>query len=615
MCGICGYVQPNSAHTPDLIRQLNQTLYHRGPDGEGYWVNGPAALGMRRLAIIDLAGGNQPIFNETGTLGIVFNGEIFNYRELRADLEQRGHHIRTHSDTETIVHAYEEWGADCPTHLNGQFAFAIWDAAHHRLFLARDHLGLKPLYYTHIGAGVLFGSELKALLAHPECPRELDPVALDQYLALRYIPAPRTIYQHIHKLPAGHSLTWENGQVTVRRYWDVAFRPEPGRTLAEWSAELRPLLADAVQRQMQADVPLGAFLSGGIDSSILVGLMAHHADRPVRTFSIVFPQWPGFDESRYSDLVAQRYATQHQAIRVDVDVARTLPDLVTGFDEPFADPAALPTLLMSRVTRQQVTVALMGEGADELFAGYGWYAWANQRWPVPTAWRAPLYQWAQCAWYGRAGAGQLGARLAPNFATMHFDVAMSSVAPAAVRADLYTAAWRAQHSVRPLTAADFPHLAPLAAAPEQSHMQELDLKLWVEGDPLVKADRMTMAASLEGRVPFLDYRLAELAARIPPDLHRAGGQSKAVLRHAGADLLPPEILTRPKHAFNVPISTWLRHEARPLAESQLLGDGLRRLPMLNPDRIAHYWHAHQRGTHNHARLLWAVLMLALWANR
>jgi asparagine synthase (glutamine-hydrolysing) len=365
---------------------------------------------------------------------------------------------------------------------------------------------------------------------------------------------------------------------------------------------------------MVSDVPLGAFLSGGIDSSIVVGLMAQSSSLPVRTFSVTFPGWPGLDESRYARLVAQRCATRHEEIAVEADIASELPALVAAFDEPFADPAALPTLLMSRATRRHVKVVLTGEGADELFAGYGWYGWANRRWPIPSIVRHPLHRLAQSIGYGRRGAGTLTARLAPDFETMVFDSVLSSVAPSRVRRSLYSPAWRAQFDGRNLRD-DFPIVDQLSPdAPEQSRMQELDLKIWLEGDPLTKADRTTMAASLEGRVPFLDYRVVELAARVPPDVNRRNGQSKALLRRACADLLPAEILTRPKHAFDVPIADWLRGELRDLAAARLIGDGLRALPMVDRAFVEAKWREHQSGRRDHGRLLWALLMLSLWAD-
>lgn len=613
MCGICGLIQPNAQPDGTLVRRMTDTLRHRGPDGEGYLFDGPVGFGMRRLAVIDLYTGDQPIFSEDHSVGVVFNGEIFNYRSLREELEEYGHQFSTRSDTECIVHAYEQWGIACPTHLNGQFAFALWDRRQRCALLARDHLGIKPLYYAQVGNQLVFGSEMKALRIHPDCPHEIDPVALDQYLALRYIPAPRTIFRGVSKLPAAHTLLWTDGRITLQRYWDVTFAPQPGLQTQELADELRALLNQAVEQQMVADVPLGVFLSGGIDSSILVALMAQHSSAPVRTFSVIFPTWPGFDESTYAQLVAQRYATAHTEVTVADDVASTLPHLVSAFDEPFADPAALPTLLMAQATRRHVTVVLTGEGADELFAGYGWYDWADRRWPLPPLLGRHVHRLALKWLQGRRGAGTISARLAPDFATMVFESALSSVAPAPIRDSLYAPDWRELCAGRGLSE-EFLFVTQLAPTiPEQSRMQEIDLKIWLEGDPLVKVDRTTMAVSLEARVPFLDVRVVELAARIPANLQRAGGCSKALLRVACTDLLPPEILARPKHAFEVPIDQWLRDELRVLAAENLLGSHSVISPMFNRSFIAAKWHEHQSGRRNHGRLLWALTMLALWA--
>jgi asparagine synthase (glutamine-hydrolysing) len=614
MCGICGIIQLNARPDQALVRRMTDTLIHRGPDGEGYLFDGPAGFGMRRLAVIDLATGDQPIYNEDRSVAVIFNGEIFNYRVLRDELEGCGHRFSTRSDTECIVHAYEQWGDTCPTRLNGQFAFALWDRRQRRALLARDHLGIKPLYYTQVGHSLLFASEMKAIRVHPECKHEIDPLALDQYLALRYIPAPRTIFNGISKLPAAHTLLWQDGQTTLQRYWDVTFAPAPGVKPEEWAAELRALLDQAVKQQMVADVPLGAFLSGGIDSSIIVALMAQHSAAPVRTFSVIFPDWPGFDESAYARRVAERYATEHTEVTVADDVVDILPQVVNAFEEPFADPAALPTLLMAHATRRHVTVVLTGEGADELFAGYGWYDWADRRWPLPAPIGRRLHRVALKWLQGRLGAGTISARLAPDFVTMAFESALSSVATTPIRQSLYLPAWREQLGYHTLDD-DFPFVARLlSTSPEQSRLQEIDLKIWLEGDPLVKVDRTTMAVSLEARVPFLDYRVVELAARVPPNLQRSDGRSKALLRDACSDLLPPEILARPKHAFDVPIDDWLRRQLRTVAADNLLGSSTTRLlPMLNASVIKVRWHEHQSGRRNHGRLLWALLMLALWA--
>ncbi len=612
MCGIVGLFTPAGAPDSALLARMNATLVHRGPDGEGTFVEGSIALGMRRLAIIDLQTGDQPLFNEDRSVVVVFNGEIYNYRELRAQLMQRGHHFATRSDTEVLVHGYEEWGDDLPRHLNGMFAFAIWDRVRQRLLLARDHLGIKPLYYAHLpGSGLAFASELKALRPVSGWSREIDPLALDWYLATRYIPAPRTIYQGARKLPTAHRLTvGPEEPLRIERYWDVPFTAHESRSWEVWQEGLRERLTRAVRRQMIADVPLGAFLSGGVDSSIVVGLMAQAASEPVRTFSVIFPGWPGLDESGYARQVAERFGTAHTEIAVEADVAAEWPRLAAHLDEPFADPATLPTWLMARETRRHVTVVLTGEGADELFAGYGWYGWPRP-WPIPSVLRRPLRRLAQWLLSGRRGRHTLTARLAPDFATFYAESILSSVTQAEERAHLYRPDWLALlETFAPQ--GDLVHLmAATAERPWQSRIQELDLQVWLEGDPLVKADRATMLASLEARVPFLDVEVVEWAARVPPALHRRDGVSKALLRAAFADLLPEMVRRRPKHAFDVPIAAWLRGPLRPHLEEALSDDSplwqvLRREPVR---RMAQ---AHWSGRRDYARALWALLHLAAW---
>jgi len=624
MCGIVGLFTPAGRPDLALLGRMNATLAHRGPDGEGTFADGPAALAMRRLAIIDLHTGDQPIFNEDGSIVVVFNGEIYNYRELRAELIRRGHRFATQSDTEVLVHGYEEWGDDLPCHLNGMFAFAIYDRRpptadgrqgsqdNGRLLLARDHLGIKPLYYALLpDGGLAFASELKALHPVPGWSREIDPLALDWYLATRYIPAPRSIYRGVRKLPAAHRLTvGVQEPLRIERYWDVHFAADPSRSWAEWQEELWERLTRAVQRQMIADVPLGAFLSGGIDSSIVVGLMAQVASEPVRTFSVVFPGWPGLNEAPYAHQVARRFGTAHTEIAVEADVAREWPALARRLDEPFADPATFPTWLMARETRRHVTVVLTGEGADELFAGYGWYGWPRP-WRIPSMLCRPLRRLAQMLLSGRRGRHTLTARFAPDFATFYAESILSSVTQAEERARLYRPDWLAHLE----TCAPQEELADLLAAtvehPWQSRIQELDLKVWLEGDPLVKADRATMLASLEARVPFLDVEVVEWAAQVPPSLHRRDGVSKALLRAAFADLLPEEVRRRPKHAFDVPIAAWLRGPLRPHLEEALSDDSplwqvLRREPVRRMAQV------HWSGKRDYARELWTLLHLAVW---
>jgi len=612
MCGIVGIYLRRGQIDPTTLRQMNTALVHRGPDGEGYFTDGPVGLAMRRLAIIDLATGDQPIFNEDRTVAIVFNGEIYNYRELRAELQKQGHRFYTQSDTEVLAHGYEEWGDELPRHLNGMFAFALWDAQRQRLLLARDHLGIKPLYYVEISpGGIAFASELKALYPVQNWSRELDPVALDWFLATRYIPAPRSIYRNVRKLPPAHYLTIGTDEpLYLQRYWDVRFAPQRIRTWQQYLAELQERLSRSVRRQMIADVPLGAFLSGGIDSSIVVGLMAQESTTPVHTFSVVFPGWPGLDESPYARLVADHFQTAHTEIAVETDVAREWPLLAHSLDEPFADPATFPTWLMARETRRHITVVLTGEGADELFAGYNWYGWPRP-WPIPVALRKPLRCMAQSLLAGRRGRHYATARLSPDFATFYAQSVLSSVTQAEERLRFYRPDWRSHlESLAPEM-----DLAALFAAtdghPWQSRIQELDLKVWLEGDPLVKADRATMLTSLEARVPFLDVEVVEWAAQIPPFLHRREGVSKALLRAAFAHQIPQKIQQRPKHAFDVPIAAWLRGPLRPhlteaLAESSPIWQ------VLQPDPIRRMAQLHWQGKRDFARELWAILHLAAW---
>jgi len=613
MCGICGIYNPNYRSVDrNLLQSMNSTLTHRGPDGEGYFANGPVALAMRRLAIIDLQTGNQPIFNENRSIVVVFNGEIYNYRELRTRLEHKGHRFYTQSDTEVLVHGYEEWGDDLPRYLNGMFAFALWDGNRRRLLLARDHLGIKPLYYAFLpGGGLAFASELKALFPVERWSRAVDPLALDWFLATRYIPAPRTIYLGARKLPQAHRLVVGDGEpLRVECYWDFPFVPDESSDLQTWSERLRQTLASAVHRQMMAEVPLGAFLSGGIDSSIVVGLMAQMATKPVRTFSVAFPGWPGLDESVYARQVAERFGTAHTEITVEADVAQEWLALVRRLDEPFADPATLPTWLMARETRRYVTVVLTGEGADELFQGYGWYGWPRPL-PLPTFLTRPLRRIAQEFLAGRRGRHRITAHLAHDFSTLYAESVLSSVTQAEERLRLYRPDWLARlTSMAPLSDLD-ELLHETADYPWSARMQALDLKVWLEGDPLVKADRATMMASLEARVPFLDVKVVELATRIPSRWHRRDGVSKWLLRRAFSDLLPPEISRRPKHAFEVPIGAWLRGPMRPYLE-EALADGSPLWTVLRPEPVRTMAKSHWEGKRDFGRELWAFLHLAMW---
>jgi asparagine synthase (glutamine-hydrolysing) len=611
MCGICGvYSSTVQPVEHDLLRRMNTALTHRGPDGEGYFTEGPVGLAMRRLAIIDLHTGDQPMFNEDRSIAVVFNGEIYNYRELRTELQKQGHRFTTQSDTEVLVHGYEEWGDGLPTHLNGMFAFAVWDMRRQRLLLARDHLGIKPLYYAPLACGGLaFASEMKALFPVDGWQREIDPLALDWFLATRYIPAPRSIYLGVRKLPpACRLILGAEEPLRVERYWDLSIAPDEADS-QDWPERLRVILTAAVHRQMIADVPLGAFLSGGIDSSILVGLMAHASAEPVRTFTVIFPEWDAFDESGYARRVTERFATAHTEIAVDADVAQEWSELARQLDEPFADPATLPTWLMARQTRQHVTVVLTGEGADELFQGYGWYGWPRPL-PLPAFLTRSLRYLTQRLLSGRRGRHRTLALLSPDFGTLYAESILSSISQAEERKTWYCPDWLA-HLAAMAPRADLEDMLATHLPPSSNRMQELDLKVWLEGDPLVKADRVTMLASLEARVPFLDREVVELAARIPPGWHRQKGMSKWLLRRSFADLLPPEVAHRPKHAFEVPIGAWLRKPLR-LSLEHALADASPLWQFLRPEPIRRMAHLHLAGRRDYARELWTLLHLAFW---
>ncbi len=611
MCGIVGAFTPSGNLPVSVIDHMNSALIHRGPDGQGSFIHGPAALAMRRLAVIDLATGNQPIFNEDRSVAVVLNGEIYNYRELSAELKAHGHQFASESDTEVLVHGYEDWGDELPCRLNGMFAFALYDLKRERLLVARDHLGIKPLYYAELDNGVAFASEIKALRPLMTWDRSIDPVALDWYLATRYIPAPYSIFQGVRKLPPAHLLSiGVREPLRLQRYWDVTFAAQDGRTKAEWSTGLRERLTTAIRRQMVADVPIGAFLSGGLDSSIVVGVMAQASARPVHTFTVKFPGWSQYDESPYAQAVADHFGSLHTEIAVEADVATAWPKLVAALDEPFADPATLPTWLMANATRRNVTVVLTGEGADELFAGYGWYGW-RRPWPLPAAMVGATRAIVSRLLDGQRGRHRLLASVAPDFATFYGDSILSSALTSLERNRIYQRDWLGHLQERSMVADLHTLSASTATAHWQSRIQEHDLKIWLEGDPLVKADRATMLASLEARVPFLDVDVVEWAASIPPHLQREGGVAKSLLRHAFDDLLPDIVKSRSKHAFDVPIASWLRGPLKPMLSAALTDES----PLwtcLQPTIVRKMAAAHWQGASDYSRQLWVILHLAYW---
>jgi asparagine synthase (glutamine-hydrolysing) len=581
---------------------MNEALMHRGPDEGSVDVFGRCALGNRRLQVIDLATGSQPVANEQGDVVAVFNGELYNFRELRSELV--GHEVRGTGDTPVIPHLYEESGPGFVSRLEGMFALALWDAARERLVLARDRVGKKPLLWTRLPDGTLaFASELKALLRLPGVSRELDPAALDAYLALQYVPA-GTALRAVQKLPPGHLLVAEGEAVRIEPYWSLEPRPEDLRD-EEWLERVRETVGAAVRKRLVADVPLGALLSGGIDSSVVVAEMARAGGR-VRTFTVGFGD-DRYDERAYAQAVTERYGTEHEEIAVDPDVAELLPRLVRAFDEPLGDEAALPQFVVSELARHHVTVALTGDGGDEAFAGYERYAAVGlaRRLAVPgvrTAARA--LRWA----------GRREPRSGANRAGRLLEVAalppaarygrLMEVFPAALRAEL----WEPGLVPEPKPAWELLGEPRLGV----SGLQRLDIRTYLPGDLLLKADLASMAHSLEVRSPLLDHTVLELGVSLPDHLKLDGRRGKVALRRAFADALPPLVATRGKTGFGVPIARWFREDLRTLAVDVLLDETARERGLFRPGTVARLLHEHVSGRADHAHRLWCLLMLELW---
>ena len=567
MCGICGKINLDTSHAvaPGEIEAMRDTMVRRGPDAGGLYVDRYAGLGHRRLSIIDLEASVQPMSNEDGTVWIVFNGEIYNFHELRQELIGRGHRFRTAGDTETIVHAYEEFGADCVTRLRGMFTFAIWDARTDTLFMARDRVGVKPLYYTLTDQSFLFGSELKALVAdeHFRATRQIDEEAVHSYLSFLSVPDPISIYRGVRKLPAGHVLTLKRGQVTLHRYWDVSFEAEEGIATEEWEARVLDALQEAVKIRLVSDVPLGAFLSGGIDSSTVVALMARVMDRPVKTFSIGFSD-KAFNEASDAKRVAEHLHTDHTELILAPSVARfVIPELVEHFDEPFADASAIPTYYVSKLAREQVTVSLSGDGGDELFGGYPWrqvrpwYQRHLSRLPQPV--RAGIRLMTGALPAGARGANYLR-RIDIPYERYILDA--MAVFDEQDRRALYSAGFAdATRHVDPYRH-QLSNFAGKAGRGWDEKMMQYDLKTYLPNDVLTKVDRMSMRVSLEAREPLLDHKLIELAARIPSHLKIRNGVGKLILKKVMAPYLPAEVLQKRKQGFSVPLGAWLRTDLR-----------------------------------------------------
>ncbi len=599
----------------DDIHRMCQTIIHRGPDDEGIHTRGNVGLGMRRLSIIDLSGGRQPIYNEDRSVCCVFNGEIYNFLELRAELEGRGHQFYTHSDTEVIVHLYEEMGADCVTKLRGMFAIALYDERRESLLLARDRLGKKPLHYALHDGKLLFGSEIKAILAVEPELAEINLEGLLQYFYWGYIPDPLTAFQKIHKLAPGHLLEYGGGKIAIRQYWDVpAYGTYAPSSEEECLEELERRLAEAVRIRLISDVPLGALLSGGVDSSIVVALMARASSSPVKTFSIGF-RAAQFDESEYARLVAQRFSTDHHELIVVPNIEETLGFLSTMLEEPFGDSSMLPTYYVCQMARQGVTVALSGDGGDELFAGYDRYQVAMDRQSdgMP-AWMGRLYR---DQLHPRMPAGVYGKNRAWNASLAARDRYLDDVSyfPALDRErGLFTEEFLRSAALCPLPLRQFQQYYDQAPAHDAlSRLLYLDTKTYLTADILAKVDRMSMATSLEARVPMLDHEFVEWAASLPIEWKFRNGTRKYILKKLAERLgIPAELLHRRKQGFQLPLVDWMRSELKEQFLRVLLEPRTLQRGYFKPEAVRMLVDEHLRGRRNRSGLLWRMLILELW---
>ena len=623
MCGIVGIVE-RDLNTPvqsvDLQRMVRM-LHHRGPDEEGSITLPGVGLGMRRLAIVDLAGGQQPILNESGDIKIVANGEIYNFHELQSELESHGHRFRSrNSDIEVLVHAYEQWGEGFLSRLRGMFALAIWDGRSRTLIAARDRAGEKPLYWSQTAGGLLLASEVKALLVRPEVSRELDPIALDQFLTYEYVLAPRTMLKGVHKLPPAHFLKYHDGRVTVHRYWDAADVPLKDWQPDEAAAALRDGLLRAVTRQLMADVPLGAFLSGGIDSSSIVALMSGVGSRPVNSFSI------GFTDGTYNELpfareVAALFKTNHRERQASPDLGDMFERLVVHLDEPFADVSMFPTFTVSELAREHVKVVLSGDGGDELFGGYD--AYQAQALAAKLGWMGDALMPALAGVASalpptekKKGLVNKMKRFSAGAATAPADLGhyrWMVYLSAKDKARLYRAGLREALGATDVYAPVREALGRFSQDDVLNRQLYADLSLYLADDILVKVDRMSMATSLETRAPFLDGDLMELAFSMPGRLKIRNGERKWILKQAMKDLLPESILNHKKEGFSIPMKNWLRRELQPLMRDLLSRDRTSRRGLFDPEVVEDLMNEHVSGKENHAHTLFPLMVFERWA--
>ncbi len=630
MCGICGYLHTGDTNRPvseELLRRMCSVMTHRGPDDEGIYTDGAFGMGMRRLSIIDLSSGRQPILNETGRIAIVCNGEIYNFPELRQDLEARGHRFSTNSDVEVAVHLYEEEGVEgLVRKLNGMYGLAIWDADRKSLLLVRDRLGIKPLYYWMDGTRLAFASELKCLMEDPELPRDFDPVGLNNYLSLNYIPAPQSIYRAVSKLPPAHYLQWRDGKVNIQRYWSLQYsgdgRNGPEQSEEWYAGRLLELLKAAVKRHLISDVPLGVLCSGGIDSSSMVAIVSRWFNQQVKTFSIGFEE-DTFNELKYARIVAQQFETDHHEELVTPDAAALLPQLAWHLDEPFADHSAIPTYYVSRLARRDVTVVLSGDGGDELFAGYETYAayrYARMLKKLPGPLVRGLLQPAvgmlpvsdkKVSLDYKAKRLLSGYHLSPAQAHLAWKVIFTEEE----KRNLYAPDYQAGLTGRD-TAADLfcGYFGSAAASDDLDRLLYVDTMVYLPDDILMKVDKMSMAVSLESRVPLLDYTVAEFAASVPARFKLKGRQKKHILKQSLKGLLPDTILYRKKAGFSLPIAAWIKGSLREMVLDVLSPASLARTGLFNPDYVQQVIDDHLAGRRDNSRPIWGLTNFMLWCD-
>jgi asparagine synthase (glutamine-hydrolysing) len=618
MCGIAGVVDSDAGAQVDesAVHRMCEAIVHRGPDDEGIHVKAGVGFGMRRLSIIDLTGGHQPVFNEDKTVWIVFNGEIYNFQELRADLEKRGHRFSTQTDTEVIVHLYEDFGAGCISKLRGMFAFALYDERRRKLLMARDRLGKKPLHYALASGRLLFASEIKSILAVAPELADVNQEALLQYLYFGYVPDPITAFQSIRKLPPGHLLEFESGQLNIRQYWNLPpYGTNEPASEEECLEELESRLAEAVRIRLISDVPLGALLSGGIDSSTVVALMARATSRPVKTFSIRFPS-DDFNEAYYARIVAQEFGTEHHELVLEPDILENVERLTSSLEEPFGDSSMLPAYYVSRMAREHVTVALSGDGGDELFAGYDRYAINLRRkaFEQVPLWARDLYRKQV---FPRLPKRFKGRRFSYNVCLPWQERYVDSISfIPSIERDM------------PLLSAEFRKVLRTCGDPENvmyryfneapatdalSQMLYVDTKTYLPSDILTKVDRMSMATSLEVRAPILDHVLVEWVTGLPATWKLRGQRQKYILRKLAKRVgVPRQAIERPKQGFAVPLVHWMRHELRDLIQSVLLEPKTLQRGYFNPQTVRTLLDEHFRGRRNHSHEIWRLLMLELW---